>query len=364
MKTDIAGAEMGRGGDNTEQTKPARKTLAVRLAWFALLVLLLLLAGGGAYLYLQTQSAQQEGRERQLTRLRTELDAKTQQVALLQQRLRETDGRLDELEADFERLRRRLDGETGWAAAEARYLLSIASHRLTLEKEVDAALAALRTAERLLRRLPDDGLLAAREKLTAAIDALQAVERVDRAGLIKTLGDSAARVEDLPLNELLQAAPATEAPVAEEKKEAATEQTPEQEPTTPETDGLWNKLATPVWQELKSLVEIRKTAAQAVIVWPPEQRYFLYQNLRLQLEAARLTALLRDTDAFRDSAQAALDWLRRYFDQNDAAVKAEQAALQAMLRVEFNPALPSLAATIAALDEYLAALGDRPAAGR
>ena len=52
----------------------------------------------------------------------------------------------------------------------------------------------------------------------------------------------------------------------------------------------------------------------------PEQRYFLYQNLRLQLETARFSALSGNQRMFEQSLQSAISWLEQYFvgDQRDA----------------------------------------------
>ena len=345
MRPDQAAADTDKTGGRAR--KRAGKIGAVWLCLLALFLLTALLAGGGAYLYRQLHALQQEEDPR-LAILRTELDGKARQVALLQRRWQEATKRLDESDRRaeesaraFARLRRRLDGEARWVAAEARYLLAIASHRLTLEREIDTALAALQTAERLLQRIAERDLATARERLRVVIDDLQAVARIDGAGLAGTLAELAAGVEDLPLNELLTADPPPAA-------------APENE-QTPRTNGLWNTLATPVWRELRSLVEISKTGAHPPIVWPPERRYFLYQHLRLQLEAARLALLLRDAGAFHGAAQAAIDGLERYFDPASPAVAAALDALRPMLALDLAPPLPSLAAATAALDDYLAA---------
>ena len=53
----------------------------------------------------------------------------------------------------------------------------------------------------------------------------------------------------------------------------------------------WQRLARSLWQELKSLLVISRTDKNNAALLAPQERYFLYQNLRLQLEAARLAAI-------------------------------------------------------------------------
>ena len=55
-----------------------------------------------------------------------------------------------------------------------------------------------------------------------------------------------------------------------------------------------------VWTELKRLVQIRRVDGNEAVLLPPDQAYFLRENLRLRLLSARLALLSQDQAAFQD----------------------------------------------------------------
>ena len=82
----------------------------------------------------------------------------------------------------------------------------------------------------------------------------------------------------------------------------------------------------------------------------PEQRYFLYQNLRLQLESARLALLNADASSYKHSLQTAVSWLERYFagDERDAMLNT----LNALQQQQIEIAIPDISASLNWLKEY------------
>ncbi len=78
----------------------------------------------------------------------------------------------------------------------------------------------------------------------------------------------------------------------------------------------------------------------------PEQRWFLVQNLKLQLETARLAVLKEDTASLRASITTALDWLDAYFDRSDADVANAMESLGRMAELELRPDLPDLSSSL------------------
>jgi uroporphyrin-3 C-methyltransferase len=82
---------------------------------------------------------------------------------------------------------------------------------------------------------------------------------------------------------------------------------------------------------------------------PPEQQFFLYENLKLHLEAARLGLARGDQAFFRENLETARDWLGRYFAADDGTSAAIAEGIDAMLDVELEPALPDLSQSLRAL---------------
>lgn len=246
-----------------------------------------------------------------------------------QQRLQGTVARLEG---------RALERQEDWVLAEVYYLVQLASHRLSLEQDPATAAAALRAADDRLRNLAGPEMVPLRERLIGDINALEAVPAVDVPGLALYLADLVARVETLPLR-------------------AALGGTAEPAAAVPEPEPGWRALLSEVWQELKALVVVRRDSALERALLDPEQQALLYQNLRLELQAARLSVLRRDGSGFRSSLDLSRDWLQRYFDSTAPAVANVLDALERMTGIELQPPLPSLDATLAAVRERLGAAG-------
>jgi uroporphyrin-3 C-methyltransferase len=113
---------------------------------------------------------------------------------------------------------------------------------------------------------------------------------------------------------------------------------------------------------LRGLAVIRRENRPLEPLLPPEQAYFLYQNLQLKLENARLSALYRDTEGFRASAAAARDWLQTYFAGADPQVAAAIKQLATLEHEQLNWTLPDVTGSLNLLRREMEARGVKPAA--
>ncbi len=214
-------------------------------------------------------------------------------------------------------------------ASDAEYLMRIASHRLLLEQDVATAITALEEANQHLGETADPALLGARQQLIDEITQLKAVPQPDIAGASLTLNSLQNQLERwTPLGSQ------TKAPTASLPRE---------------TQNFWGG----TWQELKSLVIIRRTDQAVLPLTSPDQRFFLRHNLRLALETARLALLRRDTKTLHMSLSTARDWLARYFEQ-DAAAKAAQDAITRLEKMDLAPPLPDISPSLKTLRAWLA----------
>ena len=85
----------------------------------------------------------------------------------------------------------------------------------------------------------------------------------------------------------------------------------------------------------------------------PNETFFLYQNLRLQIESARLAVLRGDTGLLQDSLVLAASWLEQYFDNNSAAVVNAINVLNKMKDVDLEQQAPNLDASLDAINKYI-----------
>ena len=329
--------------EETEQRpapKPKKSGFFKGLWGLTLWVFLAAIAGLSVYMTLDFHAAW-VAKEQALAARVDALEAADQSLGreneALRARLAAADARLADMADGFSRLARQSDSSLDWRLMEIRHLLTAASHRLTLERDVDRALAALQMAAARLAEIPDPRLAPVRGQLAADLDRLQeAAQGPSLADLILSLSDLAKQAAALPLKPVRPAV----APSGPAEAEG------------PETASWWRRALRALRQELKGLVVISRSGASAVLL--PKEAYFLRQNLRLQLEAARLALLLKDGQQFQASLRACRDWLREHFDLGDPAARAALAMLNAAAATDLERAVPSVSRSLQALESYLA----------
>lgn len=337
-----AGPQPEQAGETEQRPAPKPKKSGFFTGWWGLTMWVFLAAtvGLGVYMTLDFHAAW-VAKEQALAARVEALEAADQSLRreneALQTRLAAVDGQLANMADSFSRLARQSDSDLDWRLMEIRHLLTAASHRLTLERDVDTALAALQMAAARLGELPDPRLAPVHGQLATDLDRLQmAAQGPSLAGLILSLSDLAQQTAALPLKPVRPAA-APAGPVADEE---------------PATASWWRRALRGLRQELKSLVVISHSGASAVLL--PKEAYFLRQNLRLQLEAARLALLLKDGQQFQASLRACQDWLRGHFDLGDPDARAALAMLDAAAATDLERAVPSVSRSLQALEDYLA----------
>ncbi len=229
-----------------------------------------------------------------------------------------------------------------WAIAEVEYLLIIAMHRLLLEEDVMTALAAMEAADLRLKGLGDPGLLPVRKQLATDMNQLRSVNQADIAGMAIYLADMIDLSADLPLkSEVITKANVTLSADENQVDESV------------DVDPVWKKVPRQLWQEIKSLIVIKRTGEAKQVLLLPDEEYFLIQNLRLELESARLSVLRADSGNLNASIVLIQSWLRQYFDTNDSAVINVREALDQMQAIELKPAMPDISSSVESLRAYL-----------
>lgn len=216
-----------------------------------------------------------------------------------------------------------------WVLAEAEYLVLAASQRLALERDVRTALAALRAADDRLRSAEHPELIGVREQLAKDIAALEGVNLPDVEGLAIYLAETVARVDELPTK------PIADIDMSFSRMSG--------EPATPEN---WQGVAKAMWADLVSLIEIKDGDLPDGVLFDPELRYFLQQNLRLELASARLSVLRRDNANFQAASKLIIDLLNQYYDTADAAVVAIVERLAAGQEIDLDPQVPAISASL------------------
>lgn len=290
----------------------------------------------------QTGAAQQavEQIEQQQASLAEAQDALTRRQEELQQTLRTT----------LERMGQRHEG---WLVEEAAYLLRIAAHRVELARDPQTARSALEAADMRLRETGDSAFVPVRQSIADQLRALDAVEQPDLTGVSVKLASLATSVDELPLRGgFSRPAPGQTIEPADRR------------PVDLTTADGWRDLAGQLWADVRGLVTFRRDgAAGQQPLLPPEQQYFLRQNLRLQLEQAQLALLRGEPAVFEQSLERAGAWAQEYFVEDSAAVASLLEEVQALAGQPVRAELPDVSEPVRVLGQVRANLrrggGDR-----
>ena len=123
---------------------------------------------------------------------------------------------------------------------------------------------------------------------------------------------------------------------------AAAEKPPENEPA-------WRRFLREAWQDVRQLVRVENIDKPEAPLLTPSQQFFLRQNLKLRLLAARFDLLFRDQANFRADLGAAEAWLKKYFDTRVQSVQQMVTLLSEVKKTEMGAELPGLAASLDAV---------------
>ena len=216
-----------------------------------------------------------------------------------------------------------------WKLAEVEYLLSVANHRLHLQRDARGADTLLARADDLLADLDDFAFHDVRALVSAERLSLRTFEDVDIQGLFLRLEATKGLLQDLPLRlpEYVAGDP--------------------QEPDA--ADGDVSILAS-LLSRLEGLVRFRRHEGEAVRpLLAPAQAEYLEQHMVLALERAQLALLRHDQRIYTNSLQSARQWLHRFVNPERAVVVEAKRELDALLAVDLAEELPDISGSLALL---------------
>ena len=220
-------------------------------------------------------------------------------------------------------------GRDQWTLAEIEQVLLTAAQQLQLAGNVKAAIIALEGADTRLQRVNKPQFTALRRAIAADLANLRAVPSLDEVGASARIEALVARHAGWPL----ASAQGSETALA------------------PRRAGATN-LGQELWAELKRIVQIRRVESNEAVLLPPDQAYFLRENLRLRLLSARLALLAQDQAGFQADLRAVSEMLERYFNTRDAGVAAALKEIKRLSGLQIAIRLPGIDASLAALDAY------------
>lgn len=333
--TQAAAARTGRIDDGTRARAGHRPRGGRVSSGLALILATISLLGSG-YLWYTLVYERQDLLQADVTGTLARLERETQelrkrqaeagdQLTLALETQETLKSALENVQADLGRNR------AEWIVSEAEQLLLIANRRLQLARDVSSALAALRAADRQIELLASPALLPVRRELAREIALLESVERTDVAGISLKLGTLADAVDRLPLARELQVAVA---------------QAPQAGAAARDDERL---SARDMWRDLLSLVRVRHHEAAQKPLLPPEQQYFVRENLRLMLLGAQHALLQSHVATYQRNLETADRWVREYFDADAQSVAVVKSELEALRATTVITEMPDITASLETL---------------
>jgi len=322
------------------------------------------IASYGAFTAYQLQEAR-DSDARGVANLETNLTSITEEVKRLQEGLSDSavaaENNLQALSVEqgqmIQAIETKLDssllevkksaGTTGedWLIAEAEYLIRLASQRVLMEGDPKGAIALLDAADGIIRDNEAISAFDLRQALANDMASLKAVADLDVDGLFVRLAALIDQIDELEQKSLVYNAPVEEA--------------------APETSTDWlSRLAAIVvsaGSRLASLVDHRAEGEVITPILPPEEEYYLRQNLVLKLQLAQLGLLRSNQQIYSTSLDEAKNWVSHYFDPEDAKTVAVLTGISGIQSVDVEQEMPEIGSSLREVRKLLARFHEQEA---
>lgn len=289
--------------------------------------------------------------------LSTRVDSRGQTVSQLQQSLESTQTQLAEL-SDA-----RNDGANRLQLDQIESLLRAANQRLQLYDDPQSATRALEMASDAIARKNDPRLFDIRGEIANEVAALQALPSPDIEGLSLQLAVLIEQVPELPLDSSVPSEYDNQAEQEESSQGSDEDSGMSFDEFQSQFSQGWVHFKNSVGDALSGMMTIRRSDGTQRALLPPDQAFFLNQNLQLELRSARLALLERDTQNYRDSLATARQWLEDYYDTDAAAVTNMRERLDQMSNVKLDWDTPDISRSLVMLEELKSQRGGGQSAG-
>lgn len=226
--------------------------------------------------------------------------------------------------------------QTGAVLAEVNYLVRLAYYNAQYQGDPKIVLALLETAERRLSALASPQWVEVRTALVNDITAIKGVKAVDIEGVSLRLNALSDAIAELTVME----------PVALTSTKTVEE-------TQASTAGnTWKDKLFSSLDALKKVVVVRHLAEPIQPLIAPDQQANLVNNIQSKLMLAQWALLHRTPKIYSASLSQAKVWLGRYF-MGSEAMRGVVTGLDELEKIDINPALPDLSATVGIIDRAM-----------
>ncbi len=230
---------------------------------------------------------------------------------------------------------------SAWLGHEAAFLLRLASQRLLVARDVDAATALLAQADALLRQTDTPAYEAVRLAIAQDHANLVAMPKVDEVGLYGRLAALIDQVERLQLS-YEETAVSKEAAQAEELSGA-------NQNWLDGAESSWHRAIS----KLSDYLVIRRSNEEITALMTPEWAALARQNLRMLLEQSQIAMLTANASLYQQSLARAAQFTRVFVGQDPDRAQGILNEIEALQLAEIAPTLPDMVRSRSLLDTEL-----------
>ncbi len=263
----------------------------------------------------------------------TQANART---IVLEEKLAESHDQQEVLQTLYDQL---AENREATAVAEVEQLLTLASQQLQLAGNVKAALLALEAADTRLQPLALPRATQLRQTLALDIENLRKLPQVDVSEVSQQLEKLSDLATTLPL--ISERQPTLNATLSKAETPINTAQL-----------GTFEKLALPIWEDIKNLVTVERIDKPEPPLLAPDHAQYLRENLKLHLLTARIALLQRDEITYKSDLNKVSKWLNLYYDTKHPKAKQAIALIHHLANDNINLTLPQLNESLAAVERY------------
>ncbi|MDA8852878.1 uroporphyrinogen-III C-methyltransferase [bacterium] len=238
-----------------------------------------------------------------------------------------------------------------WRLAEVEYLLRLANQRILISKDAQTALNLLQAADQIVLELGNPQLFTLREAIANDSAAIAMVGELDLDGVFLKLAAQARQIDKLLL---LRVPEFTSQPAPPIHNLAGASELAAPVSLTESWLARLQEIAQSTWAELKSLVVIQQRGSDIKPLLPPEQQYYLRNNLRLLINQAQLALLDGRAIPYRESLTEAVSLLENHFPLEQAANQQMVSELAALAAVKVTADYPDVSDSLIAIKAVFA----------
>jgi uroporphyrin-3 C-methyltransferase len=221
-------------------------------------------------------------------------------------------------------------GLNEFVVAEVSQLLKLANNSALFSSDSRSAIKALQLANIQLKELADPRYSVVRRKINQEISVLESVEQVDIESITVKLNSLSDKIPSLKLENDVPALG---------KVVVAADDKPQ---------GFKAGLKE-MWADIINYNSVQRIDQAPKPLLVPEQRYFLNQNIQLQLAKAELGLVQKRASIYVGSLEDASAWLNQYFDIRDADVKQVLTQIEQLKATSISTELPSISGSYSLL---------------